>query len=90
MSRHSDNTYVISLIFGDGSQMKYVIKKRNFYEAKNEANDVKSSWNESNNPKIKDFSIKEIRNEDNKKQKGFNNPRHSSKSKVRKEDSDEE
>lgn len=84
--------YVIDFIFSDGSRMKYVINAPNFYEAKNEANDIINNWTPSDGSKVKDFSIKEIRNDDNRKSKSPNNTGHSPKSKVRKHylESDEE
>lgn len=91
--KNNYNTYVIDLIFDDGNRTKYVIQRTHFRDAKNEARELKDSWNFSNRqPAINDFSIKEIKNEDTKRKQDSDNPRHSSKFKVRKHhfESDEE
>jgi hypothetical protein len=85
----NNNIYVIDYVFSDGSRMKYVVDRNNFYEAKNEAQDAKNSWNSSSQSlKINDLYIKEIKNENFKRQKSSDNPRHTSKSKVRKHNSE--
>jgi len=84
------NQYIITLLFSDKESMKYSIHRQRYFEAKEEANDVKDSWNNSNRGSyITDFSIKEIKYEDFKRQNSFGDTRHTPKSKVRKSRSSE-
>lgn len=78
-------------MFSDSTALKYVIDRRNFYEAKQEAREIQDEWNEKHSDcQMKDFLIKEIRNEDNRKQKSSNNSGYSPKSKVRRNRSEED
>lgn len=47
-------TWIITLTFYDGQNMKYVIKREQFWQAKEEAEETKSVWSD-----VRDYHIKE-------------------------------
>jgi hypothetical protein len=51
--------FIIEVTFEDGEKSKYVIHRKNFYEAKEEAEYLKQSYNEVYDIKISETYIKE-------------------------------
>lgn len=60
MNKQNLNKYVLSLVFSDGNQTRYVIQRKNFYEAKQEALEIKDNWND-NGVFVDSYTIKEIK-----------------------------
>ena len=52
--------FSIDYKYDDGDSNKYVIFRRNYYEAKDEAEALKDEYNQVHTPKITGFFVKEI------------------------------
>ena len=54
MKKSELKQWIITILFRDGDKMKYVINREHFWQAKEEANEIKAEWSD-----VKDFSIQE-------------------------------
>jgi hypothetical protein len=52
--------FVIDITYADGHTHKVVINRRNFYEAKEEADAIRTEYNEKYTPKITGNFVKEV------------------------------
>ena len=52
--------FAIECKYDDGYSNKYVIFRRNYYEAKEEAAALQDDYNQEHSPKITGFFVKEI------------------------------